>query len=83
MNVFPNYIPNKFVTIGDKYPRKMTEKIKDKNVQKNYIHKSYISNGKITFNCQKLNNIGNTISQNIVNRKQNIMIAFPKYLMIP
>lgn len=51
MNVFPNYIPNKFVTIGDKYPRKMTEKIKDKNVQKNYIHKSYISNGKITFNC--------------------------------
>ena len=34
MNIFSNYIPNKFVTIDDKDPPWMTERIKNKIIEK-------------------------------------------------
>ena len=44
MNIFSNYVPNKFVTIDDKDPPWMTERIKNKIIEKSYIYKSQISN---------------------------------------
>ena len=46
MNIFSNYIPDRLVTIDGKDPPWMTEKIKNKILGKNYIYKSYASNGK-------------------------------------
>ena len=43
MNIFSNYIPNKFVTIDYKDPPWMTERTKNKIFKKKYIYKSYIS----------------------------------------
>ena len=64
MNIFSNYIPNNFVTINKKEPPWMTERIKNKIFKKkNYIYKSYISNGKTAIDYQKLHDIGSQISQ--------------------
>ena len=46
MNIFSNSIPNRFVTTDDKDRPWITERIKDKILEKNYIYNSYISNGK-------------------------------------
>ena len=59
MNIFSNLIPNKFVTIDNKDPPWMTERIKNKILEKNYIYKSYISNGKTAIDYQKLHDVGN------------------------
>ena len=46
MNIFSNCIPNRFVTTDDKDRPRITERIKNKILEKNYIYNSYISNGK-------------------------------------
>ena len=61
MNIFSNYIPNKFVSIGDKDPPWMTERIKNKIFEKSFIYKSYTSNGKTAIDYQKLHDIGSEI----------------------
>ena len=48
----------------------MTERIKNKIIKKNYIFKSYISNGKTVNDCQKLHDTWNEISQ-ISKRKKD------------
>ena len=63
LNILYNYIPDKFVTIDDKDPPWMTKGIKNKIMEKNYIYKSYISNGKTAIVYQKLHDIGNETSQ--------------------
>ena len=69
MNNFSNYIPSKFVTIDNKDPPWMTERIKNKIFKKDYIYKSYISNGKTAIDYQKLHDIGSEISQMISKSK--------------
>ena len=54
MNNFSNYIPSKFVTIDNKDPPWMTERIKSKIFEKSYIFKSCISNGKAAIDYQIL-----------------------------
>ena len=69
MDIFFNYIPNKFVTIDGKYLPWMAERIENKIFEKNYIYKSYISNGKTAIDYQKLHDIGSEISQMISKSK--------------
>ena len=46
LNVFPNYVPNKYITIDDKDPVWMNEIIKSKIKTKNLLFKQYIQNGR-------------------------------------
>ena len=46
LNVFQNYVPNKYITIDDKDPVWMNEIIKSKIKTKNLDFKKYIQNGR-------------------------------------
>ena len=46
LNVFRNYVPNKYITIDDKDPVWMNETIKSKIKAKNALYKKYIQNGR-------------------------------------
>ena len=46
MNVFTNFIPNKFVTFNDKYPPWMTNYLKYKIPCKNSLYLKYLKHGK-------------------------------------
>ena len=46
LNVFRNYVPNKYITIDDKDPVWMNENIKTKIKEKNIFHQKYIENGR-------------------------------------
>ena len=48
----------------------MTDRIKNKIFKKDYIYKSYISNGKTAIDYQKLHDIGSEISQMISKSKK-------------
>ena len=47
LNVFCNYVPNKYIAIDDKDPVWMNEIIKSKIKTKNLLFKQYIQNGKV------------------------------------
>ena len=46
LNVFRNYVPNKYKTVDDKDPAWMNETIKSKIKTKNKLFNQYIQNGK-------------------------------------
>ena len=46
LNVFRNYVPNKYITVDDKYPVWMNETIKSKIKTKNKLFNQYIQNGR-------------------------------------
>ena len=46
LNVFRNYVPNKYITVDDKDLAWMNEIIKSKMKTKNKLYKLYIQNGK-------------------------------------
>ena len=46
LNVFRNYVPNKYITVDDKDPVWMNEIIKSKMKAKNKLYKQYINNGR-------------------------------------
>ena len=46
LNIFCNYVPNKYITIDDKDPVWMNETIKSKIKAKNALYKKYIQNGR-------------------------------------
>ena len=47
INVFRNYVPNKYITIDDKDPVWMNENIKSKIKEKNTFCQKYIENGRL------------------------------------
>ena len=47
LNVFQNYVPNKYITIDDKDPVWMNENIKTKIKEKNTFYHKYIENGRL------------------------------------
>ena len=47
LNVFRNYVPNKYITIDDKDPVWMNENIKTKIKEKNTFYQKYIENGRL------------------------------------
>ena len=46
LNVFRNYVPNKYITIDDKDPVWMSDTIKSKIKTRNKLYKQYIENGR-------------------------------------
>ena len=46
LNVFRNYVPNKYITVDDKDPVWMNQLIKSKIETKNKLYKKYIRNGR-------------------------------------
>ena len=46
LNVFRNYVPNRYITVDDKDPVWMNEIIKSKMKTKNNLYKQYIQNGR-------------------------------------
>ena len=46
LNVFRNYVPNKYITVDDKDPIWMNEIIKSKIKTKNLLFNQYIQNGR-------------------------------------
>ena len=45
LNVFQNYVPNKYITVDNKDPVWMNENIKTKIKEKNTFYQKYIENG--------------------------------------
>ena len=45
LNVFQNYVPNKYITIDNKDPVWMNKNIKTKIKEKNTFYQKYIENG--------------------------------------
>ena len=54
LNVFRNYVPNKYITVNDKDPVWMNETIKSKIKFKNVFYKQYIQNGRFESDFQLL-----------------------------
>ena len=50
MNVFRNYVPNKYITVDEKDPVWINEIIKSKMKTKNKLCKQYIQNGRFESN---------------------------------
>ena len=46
MNIFSNFVPNKFVTLNDRDPSWMTSNIKDKINYRNSIYRKYLKKGR-------------------------------------
>ena len=57
LNIFCNYIPNKFITIDDKDSVWMNETIKSKVKAKNALYKKYIQNGRFESDFVYLQNL--------------------------
>ena len=57
LNVFRNYVPNKYITIDDKDPVWMNETIKSKIKAKNALYKKYIQNGRFESDFVYLQNL--------------------------
>ena len=47
LNVFQNYVPNKYITVDNKDPVWMNENIKTKIKEKNTFYQKYIENGRL------------------------------------
>ena len=69
LNVFLNYVPNKYITADDKDPVWINEIIKSKMKTKNKLHKQYIKNGRFesdfVFIESLVNEINEFISKNL------------------
>ena len=46
MNIFSNFVPNKFVTFNERDPSWMTSNIKDNINYRNYTYREYMKKGK-------------------------------------
>ena len=69
MNVFRNYVPNKYITIDDKDPVWMNENIKSKIKTKNLLFKQYIPNGRFESDFVFLENLITEINELISSTK--------------
>ena len=69
MNVFRNYVPNKYITVGDKDPVWMDENIKSKIKTKNLLFKQYIQNGRFESDFVFLENLITEINELISSTK--------------
>ena len=56
LNVFRNYVPNKYITIDDKDPVWMNETIKSK-IKANALYKKYVQNGRFESDFVHLQNL--------------------------
>ena len=71
MNIFSNYIPNKFITIHDKDPSWMNEYIKRKIMDKKVACKSFNTNNKNYDAYLKLQTVSTELSEMILKQKDD------------
>ena len=57
LNIFRNYVPNKYIAMDDKDPVWMNETVKSKIRAKNAFYKKYIQNGGFESNFVYLENL--------------------------
>ena len=57
LNIFRNYVPNKYITIDDKVPVWMNEAKDQKIKAKNALYKKYIQNGRFESDFVYLKNL--------------------------
>ena len=69
LNVFRNYVPNKYITIDDKDPVWMNESIKSMIKTKNLLFKQYIQNGRFESDFLFLENLITEINELISSTK--------------
>ena len=69
-SIFTNFVPNKLITVGDRDPPWVTEKIKELLKDKSKLHKLYIKNGRKIGAYEKLFNMTNNITSEISNSKK-------------
>ena len=69
LNVFRNYVPNKYITIDDKDPVWMNKTIKNKMKVRNNLFKQYIQNGRFESDFILIERLGNELSELISQTK--------------
>ena len=69
LNVFRNYVPNKYITIDDKDPVWMNKTIKNKMKVRNNLFKQYIQNGRFESDFILIERLGNELSDLISKTK--------------
>ena len=69
LNVFRNYVPNKYITIDDKDPVWMNETIKNKMKVRKNLFKQYIQNGRFESDFILIEILGNELSDLISQTK--------------
>ena len=75
MNIFENYIPNEIITINDKDPPWINDKVRNKIILKNELYSKYLHNGKTLVDleyvqnaCLSLNNLISESKKSYYNR---------------
>ena len=69
-NIFMNFVPNKLITVDDRNPPLVTEKIKELLKDKSKLYKLYIKNDRKIGVYEKLLNMTNNIATEISNSKK-------------
>ena len=69
LNMFRNYVPNKYITIHDKDPVWMNETIKNEMIVRNNLFKQYIQNGRFECDFILIERLGNELSDLISETK--------------
>ena len=82
-NIFMNFVPNKLITVDDRDPPWMTEKIKKLLKDKSKLYKLYIENGRKIGIYEKLLNMTNNITKEISNSKKIYFANLAKKLSDP
>ena len=83
MNIFSNFIPNKFVTCNDKDPCWMTPNLRNKMNWKNGFYKEYIKNGKTNYHYLQLQNAISELSVAISRGKDDYHSGLAQKLSNP
>ena len=83
LNVFRNYVPNKYITVEDKDPVWMNEIIKSKQKAKNKLYKQYIKNGRFESDFVFIESLVNKINELISNAKNLYYVNLAKKLNSP
>ena len=83
MNIFLNFVPNKFVTINDRGPPWMTLNIKNKINYRNNIYSEYLKKGKQQVDYMKLQNTIKELSELLSTRKNDYNLHLANKLIDP
>ena len=69
LNIFRNYVPNKYITIDDKDPVWMNHSVKSKIKANNLLFKQYIQNSRFVSDFRLLENVVNELNDLISSTK--------------
>ena len=83
LNIFPNFVPNKYITIDDKDPVRMNETVKSKMKAKNILYKKYIQNGTFESDFIFLENLTTELNELISSTKASYYENLGKKLNNP